>query len=138
MGIGRRILQRMAELGIKTNVALAEKMNRKVHPYTIGKWIAGKSVPRGTSVIALAKALKISADLILFDEGENPGQTKELTKMVTEIVKMETKKVLNKVKPNLETALEKFVGSKNIPQEDKDSILRQIENLLKLYPDKEK
>lgn len=133
MNIGKKILLRMAELGIKTNVALAEKMKGEVHPNTIGRWIAGDSNPRGTSLIALAKALNVSVDLIVFDEGENPQHTKELRKMVTEIVKMETTKVPNKVKPNLETALEKFVGSENIPLEDKDSILRQIENLLERY-----
>lgn len=133
MSIGRRILQRMAELGIKTNVALAEKMNRAVHPNTIGKWISGKSVPRGNSVIALAKALKISADLILFDEGENVAQTKELTKMVTEIVQAETKKVLKETETDLEEELILFLNSDKIPQEDKDALIRQARNLLKLY-----
>jgi len=137
MGIGRRILQRMAELGIKTNVALAEKMNGKVHPYTIGKWISGKSVPRGTSLIVLAKALKVSADLLLFDEGENPEQTKSLERMVSKIVSAETQKILKEANFNVRKEVSKFLESKKIPDADKESILRQVKNLLKMYKEDE-
>ena len=133
MDIGRRILQRMAELGIKTNVELAKRMGGKIHPYTIGKWISGKSTPRGTSLIALTKALKISADLILFDEGDNIEQTKELTKMVSSIVQAETKKILTEAKTDLENELVLFLKSKKIPPEIKAALVDQARNLLKLY-----
>lgn len=123
----------MAELGIKTNVALAERMKGEVHPNTIGKWIAGKSVPRGSSVIALAKALKISADLILFDEGENPEQTKSLERMVSKIVSVEIHKTLRNAKVQFQEEVARFLKSDKIPEEDKQSILRQVRNLLKLY-----
>lgn len=136
MGIGRRILQRMAELGIKTNVALAERMNRKVHPYTIGKWISGKSVPGGTSLIALAKALNVSVDLIVFDEGENPERTKSLERIVSTIVKSELEKSGTLSKNELNKEVLKLLESDQIPQEEKDSIFRQIRNLHKLYSKK--
>ena len=129
MDTGKKILHRRAELGIKTNVELAEKMGGKVRPQTIGKWIAGKTTPRGTSLKALAKALKISADFILFDEGENPEQTKSLERMVTTIVKSELHRT--SILPMNE--IEEVMGSEEIPQEEKESLLRQARNLLKLY-----
>lgn len=123
----------MAELGIKTNVELAKRMGGKIHPYTIGKWIAGKSTPGGTSLIALAKALRISADLILFDEGENVEQTKQLTKMVSSIVQAETQKLLTEAKTDLEKELALFLNSVKIPPEIKAALVEQARNLLKLY-----
>jgi len=150
MGIGKRILQRMAELGIKSNVALAQKMNGSVHPNTIGKWIGDKTKPRGENVIALAKALKISADLLLFDEGENIEQTKSLERIARDIVKAEADRLfgprnqkdedyyvvfssLSKIPEEHRDDIVMFFSSLRIPPEDKDAILRQIRNLLKMY-----
>lgn len=123
----------MAELGIRTNVELAKRMGGKIHPYTIGKWISGKSTPRGTSLIALTKALKISADLILFDEGENLEQTKELTKMVSSILQAQSKKNPTEAKTDLENELALFLKSDKIPPEIKAGLVEQARNLLKLY-----
>lgn len=123
----------MAELGIKSRVELADKMDNKVRPQTIGKWIAKKSKPRGESLMFLAKALKMSADLLLFDEGDNPEQTKSLERMVSSIVKAELKKTTIQVKEGMEKVIAQFFECPDVPEEDRKSILRQIENLLKLY-----
>lgn len=131
MGIGKKISQRKVELDIKTNIELAERMKGKVHPNTIGKWIAGKSSPRGDNVIALAKALKVTADLLLFDEGDNPEKTKALERMVSSIVKAEIQKSSKDIIVGSEWL--HFPKCDKIPEEDKQSLLRQVRNLLKLY-----
>jgi len=136
MDIGRKIQQRKIELGIKTNVELAEKMNGKVHPYTIGKWIGGKRKPRGDNVIALAKALKISADFLLFEESESPERTKSLERMVRDILKTEGEKrpQVGESKANSQHFFfNHFLDCDKVPQEDKEGLLRQVKNLLKLY-----
>jgi len=137
MGIGRKILQRMAELGITSRVQLADKMKGKVHPYTVGRWISGKSVPRGDSLIALAKALKISADLLLFDEGESSEKTKSLERMVSSIVKTELAKSPKTDENSLNSELSEFLKSKKIPKEDKDIIIAQVKRLLERYKEVE-
>jgi len=139
------IRQLMAKEGIKTVKELADKMNtlagRKIiTANSVGKWLRPslkrKAEPKATSLMFLAKALKVSADLLLFDEGENPEKTKSLERMVSSIVKTEIEKSSKINKNSLNSEVSQFLKSNRIPQEDKDSILRQIENLLKLYPDK--
>jgi hypothetical protein len=129
MSIAKTISMRMAELGIKSNVELADKMGGIVRPQTIGKWKAEKTTPRGKNLIVLAKALKMSVDLLVLDEGDNPDQTKSLERMVSQIVKSEIQKT--PVKSNNE--FEEMMKSDKIPEEEKDLILRHIRNLLKLY-----
>lgn len=133
LSLGKRILQRMLELGIKSNVKLADKMNRRVHPYTIGKWIAGKSNPRGDNLLALAKALEIRAELLILEEGQDSDELKSLERIVSKIVEAETKKLLKETKSNLERELVLFLKSDKIPQEDKDIILSQVKRLLERY-----
>lgn len=123
----------MAELGIKSRVELADKMKGTVHPYTIGKWISGKSNPRGDNLFALAKALEISVELLVIQEGQNPEELKSLERIVSKIVQMETKKLLKEAKTDLETELVLFLKSDKIPQEDKDIILTQVTRLLERY-----
>lgn len=137
MKLGRKILQRMVELGIKTNIELAERMNRGVHPNTVGKWIAGKSNPRGDNVIALARALKISVDLLLLEEGQDAEQLKSLERIVSKIVEAEAKKVLESAKSDLTSELSLFLKSDKIPQEDKNIILVQVKRLLERYKEVE-
>jgi len=130
----------MIPILLNNKMRLADKMNGRIHPNTIGKWIAGKNRPRGDNVIALARALKISADLLLFDEGEHPEKTKSLERMVSKIVEAETRKILKedkKDKNSLNSEFDKLLASRKIPPEDKEGILRQIKNLLKLYPNGE-
>lgn len=143
------IRQLMAKEGIKTVKELADRMNvlagRKIiTANSVGKWLRPslkrKAEPKATSLMFLAKALKISADLLLFDEGEHPEKTKSLERMVSKIVEAETRKILKedkKDRDSLNFEFDKLLTSHKIPQEDKESILRQMKNLLKLYPNGE-
>jgi transcriptional regulator with XRE-family HTH domain len=136
MKIGRKIQRRMAELGIKSNQKLADIMNRDakiVHPYTIGKWIAGKSNPRGDKLIALAKALNMSVELLVLEEGQNPKELKVLHQIVREIVRAEVKTLHGDRTATTQTEVLEFFNSPKIPTEDKQSILRQIRNVLQIY-----
>lgn len=128
MHIGEKILKRKAELGIKTNVELADKMGRAVTPQTIGKWIAKKSVPRGRSIMLLTKALNISADFLLFDD--SPAKENEnLTSLVKEIVQSE----ISKQKEKPDDIFNQILSSSKIPAEAKQSLTLLAKSLLKLY-----
>lgn len=139
---GKTIWKLMVQAEIKTARELADIINRQagqrvVSANSVGKWLGGKSVPKATSLMFLAKALNVSADLILFDESENPDRTKSLERIVSTLVKAEIEKMPKEDKSSLDSRLSKFLKSKKIPPEDKESILRQIKNLLKLYPNGE-
>lgn len=136
--LGYQIRQLMAGAGIKTAKELADRINTEageqlVTPSSVGRWLDGQSVPKATSLMYLARALKVSADTILFGDSKNPEAEKELRKLVTSIVQEETKKVLVETKSEMQKELVKFFNSKNIPQQDKKALLRQVRNLLKLY-----
>lgn len=140
---GDKILDLMLKNRIRTAKDLADKINeeageRIISPTSVGKWIAGKTVPKATSLMFLAKALKVSADLILSDEGSNPEQTKSLERMVSSIVKAEIEKTSKSDQKDSNNQIAEFLKSERVPAEDKKSILRQIENLLKLYKGGEK
>lgn len=139
---GRKIRSLMNEKGIVTAKDLADKINEAagekiITASSIGRWLSGQSEPKSTSLMFLAKTLKISADLILSDEGLNPESTKSLERMVSAIVKAEFEKAPKISVDQLNEKVCRFMESKKIPKEDKDSILRQIENLLKMYPNGE-
>jgi len=65
--------------------------------------------------LILLRAVKFSADLIFV------GESKKDTDIVLSVV----------------FSLFAFLKSNNISEQDKDGILRQIDNLLKLYPNEE-
>jgi len=71
--------------------------------------------------------------LILYEEGDNPESKKSLERMVSTIVKSELKKSGTLSKDELNKEVLKLLESDQIPQEEKDGILRQIRNLHKLY-----
>lgn len=143
--LGLKIREVMVQRGIKTTKELTDMINREagrkiVTSTSVGRWLANRSDPKATSLMFLARALKISADLLLFDEGEHPEKTKSLERMVSKIVEAETRKILKedkKDKNSLNSEFDKLLASHKIPPEDKESILRQIKNLLKLYPNGE-
>ncbi len=85
----------------------------------------------------LVKALKVSADMVLFDDNQNPNKSKELTKMVRRIVEAEVEKVLHQTKQHMRDEIDLFLASKKIPEEDKTAIFRQIRNLMRIYEQKE-
>lgn len=143
------IRELMTKAGIKTQRQLADKMNelalsqigKKIISYHgVNKWLRSasknRSIPGSQSLMFLAKALNASADLILYDEGENPERTKSLERMVSTIVKSELEKsgTLNKSELNKEFL--KLLESDQIPPEEKEGILRQIRNLHKIYSKK--
>ncbi len=65
--------------------------------------------------LILLKTIKFSADLVLVDESEKDAD------IVLSVV----------------SSLFRFLKSNKIPQEDKDNIIKDVGNLLKLYPEKE-
>lgn len=135
---GKIIWKLMARMGIKTAKELTDTINREagkrvVSETSVGKWIAGKTVPKATSLMFLAKALRVSADLILFDEDSDSERKQSLRKIVAEVAKEEIRKLLKEKKAGLENELSEFLKSDKIPQEDKEALIRQARNLLKLY-----
>lgn len=129
----------MIDLGIKSNRELADIISREtgktIHPYTIGKWIADKSRPRGDNLIALIKALKFSADLLVLEEGQNPEEfgKNEIEKLIREVVRGELSQLIGKGHALPNSDVSRFLSSDKIPEEDKEAIRRQIKNLLKMY-----
>ena len=139
---GRKILGLMAKVGIKTAKELADRINTEageviVTPASVGKWLAGKTQPKATSLMFLAKALKVSADVILYDEDENVENRRPLEQVVGEMVVKETHKLFKEGKIELQEELALVLKSDKIPQEDKDALIRQARNLLKLYEETE-
>lgn len=142
-GFGKTIRTLMDQAGISSAVELADRINEEakkaglkkklVSPSSVSKWLSDETQPKATSLMFLAKALKVSADIILFDDGDNPDKTKELTKIVTAIVQTETKKILNEGRAGVENTLALVLKSKNIPQGQKDALIRIAHDLLKLY-----
>lgn len=135
---GKAIRALMGRLGIKSAKELTDTINREagekiVSETSVGKWLAGKTVPKATSLMFLAKALKVSADLILFDEDSDEGRRKSLRHIVAEVAQEEIGRILSDKKIISQKDLSLFLGSSKIPDEDKQSILRQIRNLLKMY-----
>gem|GEM_PF-3476397 len=148
--LSRTIRRLMADVDIDSYKKLADRLNslalqeglvseneQFITPGSVRKWFLpekrGGSEPRGTSLMLLAKALRVSADLILFEDGDNLDKTKELTKMVTAIVQAETKKILSEGKVGVENTLALVLKSDKIPPEDKEALIRQARNLLRLY-----
>jgi len=141
--LGLKIRQIMVQRGIKTTKELTDMINRVagkkiVTSTSVGRWLANRSDPKATSLMFLAKALNVSADLILYEEGDNPESKKSLERMVSTIVKSELEKSGTLSKDELNKELLKLLESDQIPQEEKDGILRQIRNLHKLYSQKSK
>jgi len=135
---GKTIRELMLQENIKTTKELVDRINRAagekiVTSTSVGKWLAGQTVPKATSLMFLAKALRVSADLILFDEDSSSERKESLKKLVAELVQKETKKLLKEPKADLETELVLFLKSDKIPQEDKDIILAQVKRLLERY-----
>lgn len=136
MTLSQKILLRMAELGIKSNVELANRMKKvgvPIHPNTIGKWIAEKTKPRGTSLIGLAKALETTLDDLLLDDNQSAEHSEELRRVVTDVAREEIGKLMKDAKGKLKEELVLFLDSDKIPQEDKEALIRQARNLLKFY-----
>jgi hypothetical protein len=144
---GKIIYPAMLKAGIKTGKQLADEINRisleelgkKITtPASASRWLRspekGGSEPKGTALMFLIKALK--ADYILMDESERPESRKSIERIAREIVKAEAEKILKQDKKTSDNVVAEFLESKNIPVEDKESILRQIKNLLKLYKEK--
>lgn len=142
-GFGKTIRALMDQADIKSAVVLADRINEEakkaglekklVSPSSVSKWLSDETQPKATSLMFLAKALRVSADLILFENGENPNKLKELTKMVTAIVQAETKKILGEGRVEVENELALVLKSKNVPQGQKDALIRIAQDLLKLY-----
>lgn len=135
---GKVIRELMVQENIKTAKELADRINRAadekiVTSTSVGRWLAGETVPKATSLMFLAKALKVSADLILFDEDSNPERRQSLRKIVAEVAEEEIGKLLKEKKSDLEGELSEFLKSNKIPQEDKDIILTQVSRLLERY-----
>jgi len=132
----------MAKENVKTAKELADKINEEgncqiVSATSVGKWLSGATEPKATSLMFLAKALKVSADLILYDSSESPKDRKSLERIISSIVKAEIQKSSKSDQSTPDLELSQFLKSDKIPPEDKESILRQIKNLLKLYPNGE-
>ena len=145
--LGRAIRELMDEANIKSGSALADKINAEamkaglpklVSSSSVNKWLSDETQPKATSLMFLAKALNVSADLILFGDSDNPDQSRQLTKMVTAIVQAETKKLLQDGAARVKSELEKVLSSDKIPDEDKEALIRQARNLLKLYGEEDK
>jgi len=93
---------------------LADKISGAIYFLTVEKFIRGQYLGCVIYVILL-KAVKFSADLVLVDESEKD------TDIVLSVV----------------SHLFRFLKSNNIPQESKDNIIKDVEYLLKLHPEKE-
>ncbi len=139
----------MAKEGIKGPKELADKINELAQSHkfikigeklitasAVSRWLSNIHEPTATPLLFLAKALNVSADLILYDEGENPERTKSLERIVSTIVKSELEKSGTLSKNELNKEVLKLLESDQIPQEEKDGIFRQIRNLHKLYSKK--
>jgi len=86
------------------------------------------------NLITLAKAIKLSADLLVLEEGQGSQELRIiLEKIIREIVKSEMKKLSGEKNSAPKNQVNRFFRSKQIPQQDKDKIVRQIKKLLKLY-----
>jgi len=92
-----------------------------------------KTNRRGDSVKALAKALNISVELLVLEEGQNHEQLKSLEYILSKIAQAETQKLLGEAKTDLEKELILFIKSDKVPQKDKDIILARIKRLLERY-----
>ena len=138
---GRKILELMAKAGIKTTKELTDKINeiagqrqdQRISASSVGKWLSGESEPKSTSLMFLAKALNVSADLILYDEGDNPESKKSLERIVSSIVKEEIKKIPKKDGQTTAEELNVFLNSEEIPKDVRESILEMIRSLKRKY-----
>jgi len=144
--IGKRIARLMAECDITTRKQLADMITEEaskatppekgVTSTTVGRWISGEDEPKAGSLTFLARALKVSADLILFEDNPSSKQEESLRRVVAEVAQAEVKKLLAE-NSDLDAELVRFLKSEKIPQEDKNIILAQIRRLLKRYKETE-
>jgi len=100
----------MSPIPLNKNFILTDKMNILGFLSTIQRFRRGLCFGYATCLILL-RAVKFSADLIFV------GESQKDVDIVLSVV----------------SSLFAFLKSNNIPEQDRDSILKQIENLLKLY-----
>lgn len=104
----------MIPILLNNDIRLADKISGPIYSSTVETFKRGQYLKCVIYVILL-KAVKLSADLVLVDESAKD------TDIVLSVV----------------SHLFRFLKSNNIPQEDKDSIIKDVESLLKLHPEKE-
>jgi len=102
----------MSPIPLNKNFVFADKMDGCGLLSTIQGLKGGLYLICITYLILL-RAVKFSADLIFV------GESQKDTDIVLSVV----------------SSLFAFLKSNNIPEQDRDSILKQIENLLRFYPD---